>query len=71
MLAESEGIHERLTAREVDILRLMAQHVTNPEIADRLGLSQKTVRNVSNIFMKLQVSDRARAIIAARDAGLH
>ena len=61
----------QLTARETEILRLIAQHVTNPEIADRLGLSEKTVRNhVSNVFTKLQVPDRARAIIAAREAGL-
>jgi len=60
-----------LTEREREILALMAQHLTNPEIADRLILSQKTVRNqVSNIFSKLQVADRAQAIIRAREAGL-
>ena len=49
----------------------MAEHLTNPEIAARLGLTLKTIRNnVSNIFTKLQVADRAQAIIAARDAGL-
>jgi DNA-binding NarL/FixJ family response regulator len=60
-----------LTSREREILCFMAQHVTNPEIAGRLGLSDKSVRNhVSNTFTKLQVPDRARAIIAAREAGL-
>jgi DNA-binding NarL/FixJ family response regulator len=60
-----------LTDREREILALIAQHITNPEIADRLSLSQKTVRNhVSNIFSKLQVVDRAQAIIRAREAGL-
>lgn len=60
-----------LTEREHEILALIAQHQTNPEIAKRLSLSQKTVRNhVSNIFTKLQVSDRAQAIIRAREAGL-
>ena len=60
-----------LTEREIEILRMIAQHLTNPEIADRLALSQKTVRNhVSNIFAKLQVVDRAQAIIRAREAGL-
>jgi DNA-binding NarL/FixJ family response regulator len=60
-----------LTDREREILALMAQHLTNPEIADRLFISQKTVRNqVSNIFSKLQVADRAQAIIRAREAGL-
>lgn len=60
-----------LTEREREILTLIAQHLTNPEIADRLHLSHKTVRNhVSNIFSKLQVVDRAQAIIRAREAGL-
>ena len=60
-----------LTEREHEILALIAQHQTNPEIAKHLSLSQKTVRNhVSNIFTKLQVADRAQAIIQARKAGL-
>jgi DNA-binding NarL/FixJ family response regulator len=60
-----------LTEREQEILELIARHQTNPEIAQRLGLSPKTVRNhVSNIFAKLQVADRAQAIIRAREAGL-
>ncbi len=60
-----------LTEREREILDLIAQHHTNVEIADRLALSPKTVRNhVSNIFAKLQVIDRAQAIIRAREAGL-
>jgi DNA-binding NarL/FixJ family response regulator len=57
-----------LTEREREILELIARHETNPEIAHRLHLSPKTVRNhVSN---KLQVADRAQAIIRAREAGL-
>jgi DNA-binding NarL/FixJ family response regulator len=60
-----------LTDREREILDLVAQGYNNPEIADRLVLSPKTVRNhVSNIFSKLHVTDRAQAIIRARDAGL-
>jgi DNA-binding NarL/FixJ family response regulator len=60
-----------LTEREHEILGLMAAGHSNQEIADQLSLSLKTVRNyVSNIFSKLQVSDRAHAIIRARDAGL-
>ena len=60
-----------LTEREREILTLIAQHETNPEIAKRLYLIPKTVRiHVSNIFTKLQVSDRAQAIIRAREAGL-
>jgi len=64
-------VFPELTEREREILALVAQHQTNPEIARRLQLSQKTVRNhVSNIFAKLQVADRAQAIIRAREAGL-
>ncbi len=60
-----------LTEREREILQLMAQHLTNPEIAQQLHLSPKTVRNyTSNIFAKLQVADRAEAILRARDAGM-
>jgi DNA-binding NarL/FixJ family response regulator len=60
-----------LTEREREILTLIAQGYTNTAIAEKLVLSPKTVRNhVSNIFSKLQVADRAEAIIRARDAGL-
>ncbi len=59
-----------LTDREREVLGLIAQGHSNGEIASRLVLSQKTVRNhVSNIFSKLQVADRAQAIIRAREAG--
>jgi DNA-binding NarL/FixJ family response regulator len=60
-----------LTGREREILHLIAQGLTNQSIADRLVLSPKTVRNqVSIIFSKLQVADRAQAILRARSAGL-
>jgi DNA-binding NarL/FixJ family response regulator len=60
-----------LTPREREVLDLMASGLGNHEIARRLVLSDKTVRNhVSAIFAKLAVSDRTSAIIAARDAGL-
>lgn len=60
-----------LTDRERQVLELIAQGLGNPAISTRLGLSDKTVRNyVSNIFSKLHVADRARAIVIARDAGL-
>jgi DNA-binding NarL/FixJ family response regulator len=59
-----------LTQREREVLELMARHHSNHEIAQALSLSPKTVRNyTSNIFAKLQVADRAEAIIRARDAG--
>lgn len=60
-----------LTDRERDVLTLIAQNRGNAEIADRLFLSPKTVRNyISSIFSKLQVADRAEAIARAREAGL-
>ncbi len=60
-----------LTEREREILHLIAQGESNAAIAKRLTLSLKTVQNhVSNIFSKLQVADRAKAIVRARDAGL-
>jgi DNA-binding NarL/FixJ family response regulator len=59
-----------LTDREREILNLIAQGHPNPSIARQLHLSTKTVGNyVSNIFTKLQVADRAQAIIRAREAG--
>jgi DNA-binding NarL/FixJ family response regulator len=70
-VARAEPAFSELTPREHQILELIAQHLTNPVIADRLSLSPKTVRNVvSSIFNKLQVTDRAEAIIRAREAGL-
>jgi DNA-binding NarL/FixJ family response regulator len=59
------------TLTEREILNLIAQGHPNPSIARQLSLSTKTVGNyVSNIFTKLQVADRAQAIIRAREAGL-
>ena len=60
-----------LTEREREILDLVARGLTNAEIARRLVVSDKTVRNhVSNVFAKLQVAGRAEAVARARDAGL-
>lgn len=60
-----------LTDREREVLELIALGHPNADIAGRLFLSPKTVRNhVSNIFTKLQVADRSNAIIRARQAGM-
>jgi DNA-binding NarL/FixJ family response regulator len=60
-----------LTEREREILERLARGDANPVIAQRFGLSDKTVRNhVSSILNKLQVADRGQAIVRARDAGL-
>lgn len=61
----------QLTAREREILDLLAAGRSNAQIAQTLYLSPKTVRNnTSNIFTKLQVADRAEAIVRARDSGM-
>ena len=60
-----------ITEREEEVLSLVAQGKSNQEIARELFVSLKTVRNhVSNILVKLQVADRAQAVIRARDAGI-
>jgi DNA-binding NarL/FixJ family response regulator len=60
-----------LTDREREVLELIAQGRNNQAIAAELVLSLKTVRNhVSSIFNKLQVTDRAGAIVKAREAGM-
>jgi DNA-binding NarL/FixJ family response regulator len=60
-----------LTERERETLDLLAGGATTIQIADRLGLSAKTVRNhLSNIFVKLEALDRTQAVLKARAAGL-
>ncbi len=60
-----------LTGREHEILERIACGETNRAIADRLGLSPKTVaNNISTIFVKLHITDRSQAVVRARDAGL-
>ena len=64
-------VFPQLTDREREILGLIAQGRSNTAIAAQLTLSPKTVANyVSNVFGKLQVVDRAQAMIRAREAGL-
>ena len=67
----SDQIFPELTDREREILDLIAQDHSNAKIAARLYVIPKTVGNhISHIFTKLQVADRAHAIIRAREAGL-
>jgi DNA-binding NarL/FixJ family response regulator len=67
----SAEVFPELTTREIEILDLIAKGRSNKEISRLLYISSKTVRNhISNVFAKLQVADRAQAIIRAREAGL-
>ena len=69
--APDRSAFPQLTERELEILDLIAAGRNNAQIASALFLAPKTVRNnVSNILAKLQATDRAEAIIRARDAGL-
>ncbi|MGY1782966.1 response regulator [Geodermatophilus sp. SYSU D01036] len=69
--AGPETAFPQLTAREREVLELVAAGRSNAQIAAALYLSPKTVRNVvSNVLTKLQVTDRAQAIVRAREAGL-
>jgi len=66
-----DGLAEPLLEREREILRLMAQGLTNREIADRLSLAQGTVKNyVTTILQKLGARDRTQAALRARELGM-
>ncbi len=68
--ATDRAVFAALSAREREVLALMAEGLGNTEIAERLQISEKTVRNhASNIFDKLGVWSRAQAIVFARDHG--
>ena len=65
-----ESNEEGLTKREMEVLKLIAEGLYNKEIADRLTISEKTVKNhVSNIFRKINVSDRTQAAVFAIRSG--
>jgi DNA-binding NarL/FixJ family response regulator len=67
----AESRFPTLTARELEVLDLVAAGLSNAQIAGRLFLSQKTVRNhVHAVLTKLQAADRAQAMVQGRDAGL-
>lgn len=66
-----QALLSELTFRERDVLELVAQGLSNQQIADRLFISPKTVRNhITNIFGKLDIKSRPKAIVMARKAGL-
>lgn len=64
--AEQQPAHEQLTAREMEVLLLIAAGKSNKEVADELCIGIKTVKfHVTNIFTKLGVEDRTQAAIYA------
>jgi len=66
-----QDIFDELTRREHEILDLLAQGYNNSEIAERLGLSPKTIsNNISNVLAKLHIVDRAKLMLVALQAGL-
>ncbi len=70
-LVAASPLAEPLSEREVDVLRLVAEGLSNPEIAQRLYISTGTVKqHINHIYGKLAVSSRAQAIVRARAAGL-
>lgn len=70
-LAQSELADEKLSEREVTLLRLVAQGRSNKEIAARVGISDSRVRNqLSEIYRKIQVQDRTQAALYAVEKGL-
>jgi DNA-binding NarL/FixJ family response regulator len=70
-LASGLPARDELTARETDVLRLIAAGATNKEIASRLYLSEGTVKNhISRILQRLGLRDRTQAALYARDNGL-
>ena len=68
--ASPEALRE-LTPREAEVLRLLAGGLSNAEIAERLVVSEETVKtHVSHVFVKLGVRDRAQAVVIAYESGV-
>src|SRR5258706_8194481 len=66
-----QGVEDQLTQRELEIVRLIADGLSNAEIAQKLYLSLATVKvHTRNIFSKLGVNSRTQAVAAARTSGL-
>lgn len=69
--ADPQEVFPELTPREREVLELIARGLKNDEISDQLFITSNTVRNhIANIFSKLQVDSRSKAIVLAREAGL-
>jgi LuxR family maltose regulon positive regulatory protein len=68
---QTDGPVEPLSEREIEVLRYIAQGLSNPEIARRMYLSPNTLKaHTQNIFLKLEVHNRVQAVEKARETGL-
>jgi DNA-binding NarL/FixJ family response regulator len=67
----NEGLPEPLTERELDVLRLLAEGLSNREIGNKLSLTEGTVKNyVTNVLQKIGARDRTQAALRGRELGL-
>jgi LuxR family maltose regulon positive regulatory protein len=70
-LAANAQLVEPLSERELEVLRLLAEGLSNPEIASRLYLSTNTVKvHTRNIYGKLGVHNRTQAVVQAKESGI-
>ncbi|NOR89758.1 MAG: hypothetical protein GQ524_05845 [Anaerolineales bacterium] len=70
-VGSSESLIEPLTEREMEVLRLLATHLSSTEIAGQLVIATSTVRShIKNIYSKLRVHSRTEAVEKAREIGL-
>jgi LuxR family maltose regulon positive regulatory protein len=70
-LESPRKLDEKLTNREIDIVKLLSQRLSNKEIAEKLFISPETVkRHTINIYRKLSVHNRQEAVVRAKALGL-